>query len=85
VLVGGVCFSCDTDSVIFIQKDNDPQKIKTRDYLDELTDELEEYGSCCFVDEFVSGGPKKLRVFGILPLDRKMCNKMQNEGYNLEI
>ena len=24
----------------------------------ELTDELEEYGSCFFVEEFVSGGPK---------------------------
>jgi hypothetical protein len=32
---------CDTDSVIFIQKDNDPPKVETGDYLGDLTDELE--------------------------------------------
>jgi len=37
-----------------------------RDYLGDLTDELEQYGSCSFVDEFVSGGPKNYAysVFG---------------------
>jgi len=43
---------CDTDSVIFIQKDNGSRKVKTGDYLGDLTDELEEYGSCSFVEEF---------------------------------
>ena len=77
--------NCDTDSVIFIQKDNDPPKVKTGDYLGDLTDELEEYGFCSFLDEFVSGSPKKLCFFGILLLDRKTCNTMQSEGYNLEL
>ena len=31
---------CDTDSVIFIQKDNDPPKFETGDYLGDLTDVL---------------------------------------------
>ena len=49
----------DTESVIFVQKDNDPEKWK-RDYLGDLTDELE-YGSGSFIQEFVSGGPKSMR------------------------
>ena len=49
---------CDTESVIFSQKNKDPTKVKTADYMCDLTDELEEYGCGSFVDEFVSGGPK---------------------------
>ena len=52
---------CDTDSVIFIRKGNDPPKAKTEDYMSDVTDELDEYGSRCFVEEFVSGGPKSIR------------------------
>jgi len=37
---------CDRDSVIFFQKDNDLSIIKTGDYLGDLKDELDEYGSC---------------------------------------
>jgi len=36
-------------------------KFKTGDYLGDLTDEFEEYGSYSFVEEFVSGGPKTMR------------------------
>jgi len=49
---------CDTDSVIFIQKVDEPPKVKKGDYLGHLTDELEEFGSGSFIQEFVSGGPK---------------------------
>jgi len=49
---------CDRDSAILIQKDNNLQNVKREDYLDDFTDELKEYGSCSFVEEFVSGGPK---------------------------
>ena len=30
---------CDTDSVVFLQKDNDPPKVKTGEYLGDLTNE----------------------------------------------
>jgi len=66
---------CDTDSVIFIQKDNDPPKVKTRDYQGYLTDELEEYGSCSFVDEFVSGGPKNYAFSVFCPSTVKRATK----------
>jgi len=59
---------CNIDSVIYVQKVDEPPKVTTGDYLGDLTDELEESGSGS-IDQFVSGGPK-LCVFGNLPLDR---------------
>ena len=49
---------CDADSVIFIEKDNDPPNVKTRDYMGDVTHDLEVYGSWSFVEEFLSSGPK---------------------------
>ena len=49
---------CDTNRAIFIQNVDEPTKVKTGDYLGHLTDELEEFGSGSFIQEFVSGGPK---------------------------
>ncbi|XP_074596399.1 uncharacterized protein LOC141851557 [Brevipalpus obovatus] len=47
----------DTDSVIFVEKDSD-EKIKTGDFLRELTDELQGYGSGVKCTKFSSCGPK---------------------------
>lgn len=47
----------DTDSIIFIERSDTP-KIKTGDFLGDLTDELAEYGPNAYIDTFVSGGPK---------------------------
>ena len=55
---------CDTDSVVYFQKDNDPTKVKTGDYLGDLTNELEQYGCDTFIQEFVSGGPENY-VFSV--------------------
>jgi hypothetical protein len=49
---------CDTDSVVYVQKTAKPSKIAIGDYLGDLTDELQEYGSGSYIDEFISGGPK---------------------------
>jgi len=49
---------CDTDSVVYVQKVDEPPKVTIWDYLVDLTNELDEFGSGSFVDEFVSGGPK---------------------------
>ena len=45
----------DTDSVIFVEKKNEPQPVKTGDYLGELTNELKPGNH---IVSFVSGGPK---------------------------
>jgi hypothetical protein len=49
---------CDTDSDIYVQKVGEPPKVVTGDYLGDLTNELEEFGSGSFIQEFVSSGPK---------------------------
>ena len=49
---------CDTDSVIYIQKVDEIPKVRTGDYLGDLTDEFEEFGSGSFIGEFVSGDRK---------------------------
>ena len=43
----------DTDSVVFLEKYNEPQKVKTGDYLGEFTNQLEEYDPGSFIEEFV--------------------------------
>ena len=45
----------DTDSVIYIQNDEEPPLIECRDKLGSMTNELQP-GE--FIDEFFSGGPK---------------------------
>jgi len=49
---------CDTFSVICIHNEDEPPKDETGDYLGDLTDELEEFSSGSYIEEFVSGGPK---------------------------
>ena len=66
---------CDSDSFIFIQKDNDPQKFQTGDYLGDLTYELEEFGCRSFVEEFVSGDPKNYAFSVFCPSTGKSSTK----------
>jgi hypothetical protein len=68
--LGRTVLYCDTDSVIYIQKVAEDSKVVTWNSLVDLINELDESGSGSFIQEFVSGGPKKLRVFRILPLCR---------------
>jgi len=58
---------CDTASVIHVHKVDEPPKVKTGYYLGDLTNELEEFGSGSFVDQFVSGGPKNYAFSVICP------------------
>jgi hypothetical protein len=43
---------------VYVQKTAEHPKIPIGDYLGDLTNELQEYGSDSYIDEFVSGGPK---------------------------
>ena len=73
----------DTDSVILIQKDNDRTKVNRADFLGDFTDELQEYGSCSFVDEFVSSAPKNL-AFSVFCLSTgKRARKCKVKGITL--
>jgi len=74
---------CDTDSVIYVQKVDEPPKVTIGDYLGDLTYELEEFGSGFFIDEFVSGGPKNYAFSVICPSTGKRTNKCK--GYNFEL
>jgi hypothetical protein len=47
----------DTDSVIFVSRDNDCG-VRCGDKLGDLTDEIADYGQGAYICEFVSGGPK---------------------------
>jgi hypothetical protein len=46
---------CDTDSVVYVQKTAEPPKIPIGDYLGDVTNELQKYGSDSYIDEFVCG------------------------------
>jgi len=58
-------------------------KVKTGDYLGDLTDELEEYGSYSFVEEFVSGGPKNYAFSVFCPSTGKRATKCKVKGITL--
>ena len=47
----------------------------TVNYLGDLTDELEEFGSGSFIEEFVSGGPKNYAFKVFCPATGKRTTK----------
>ena len=51
---------CDTDSVVYIQNEDEHSKVVTGDYVGDLTDELEEFGSGTYIEGFVSGGTQNM-------------------------
>jgi len=46
---------------------DEPPKVETWDYLGDLTDELEEFGSGSYIEEFVSGGTKTMHFLYFAP------------------
>jgi hypothetical protein len=58
---------CITDSVIYIQKVDEDSNVKTGGYLCDLTNELEEFDSGPYIQEFVSGGPENYAVSAFCP------------------
>ena len=55
----------------------------TGDYLGDLTDELEEFGSGFFIEEFVSGGPKNYAFMVFCPATGKRISKCKVKGITL--
>ena len=71
---------CDTDSFIYIQNVDEPPKVKTGYYLGDLTDELEEFGSGSFIEQFVSGGPKNYPYSEFSPSTGKRITNCKLKG-----
>jgi hypothetical protein len=69
--------------VIYIRKVGEAPKVKTGDYLGDLTDELEEFGPQSFIREFVSGGPKNYAFSVFCPATGKCTNKCKVKGITL--
>ena len=81
--VGQSVLYCDKDSVVYVQKVGNPSKLTTGNNLVDLTDELEEFGSGSFIDQFVSGGPKNYAFLIICPLTGKRKTKCKIKGISL--
>ena len=54
--------------------------MKTGDYLGDPTDEMEEYGSGSFIQEFASGGPKNYAFSYFCPSTQKCTTKCKVKG-----
>ena len=66
--LGDSVMYCDTDSVMYIQNEDEPPKVKTAYYLGDLTDELEEFVSGSYIEVFVSGGLEIMHFLYLAPL-----------------
>jgi hypothetical protein len=73
----------DTDSLIYIDKVGKTPKVKTGDYLGDLTDELQDFGRGSYIEEFVSGGPKNYAFSVFCPSTGKRTTKCKVKGITL--
>jgi hypothetical protein len=73
----------DTDSVVFVRKTPEPQKVAIGDYLGDLTNELEVYGPNSYIDEFASVGPKNYAFSVLCPSTGKRTYKCKVKGITL--
>jgi hypothetical protein len=84
ICVSWVNLSCTViDSVIYIQNVDEPPKVETGYYLGDLTDELEEFVSGSYIQEFVSGGPKNYAFSVFSPLTGKSRTRCKVKGKTL--
>jgi hypothetical protein len=58
-------------------------RVKIGEYLVDLTNELEEYGSDSFIEQFLSGGPKNYAFSVFCPSTRKRTTKCKVKGITL--
>ena len=62
---------------------NKPPKVETGYYLGDPTDELEEFGSGSYIEEFVSGGPKNYAFSVFSPTTGKRTTRCIVKGITL--
>ena len=61
---------------------DEPPKVETG-YLGDLTDELEEFGSGSYIEEFVSGGPKNYAFSVFSPTTGKRTTRCKVKSITL--
>jgi hypothetical protein len=66
--------------VNYSHKVGEAQKVKTGDYLGDLTDELEQYGPGSYIKEFVPGGPKNYAFSVFCPSTGNRTTKCKVKG-----
>ena len=73
---GLVCVICDTDSVIYVENVSEPKRVKTGEYLGDLTDELESMGQAPILKS-LSG--VALKIMRFLSFAMPQENEQQSE------
>jgi hypothetical protein len=73
--VGECVLYCDTDFVIYIHKVGETQKVKTGDYLGDLTDGWRSLAQAPTLTR-LSRVAQKLHILCLLPFDRKAHDEM---------
>ena len=68
---------------MYIQIEDGSPKVETGDYMGDFTDELEEFGSSSFIEEFVSGGLKNYASSAVCPSTGKRTTKYKVKGITL--
>ena len=57
--------------IIYIRNVDEAPKVQTGDYLGDITDEVKEFGSGSYIEEFVTGGPRNYAFLVFCPATRK--------------
>jgi hypothetical protein len=73
---------CDTDSVLFVQPSAETPLVETGDNLGDMTSELKPSE---YIEEFVSGGPTKLRLQGGRYCYGRKKARLQSQGDNAKL
>ena len=75
----GFVLDCNTDSAIYNHNVDETPKLKTGEYLSDLTDEVEEFGSGTQSKSLYRVVPKTVHSLFFL-INRKTYNEMQSGG-----
>lgn len=74
---------CDTDSIIYVERDTDTFTVPLGDNLGDLTNEVLDYGPNAYINEFVSGGCKNYAYSILDPDTGKISTVCKVRGISL--
>ena len=69
--------------MIYVQNVSERRRVKTGDYLGDVTGELEEFGVGSYIEAFVSVGPKNYEFYVFCPATGKRTIKSEEKGITL--
>ena len=73
----------DTDSIIYLSCPEDEYMPPIGDFLGDMTDELSDYGSGSYIQEFVAGGPKQYALKIWSTAKQEYCHVVKIRGFTL--